>query len=85
MKASRLIIVIALLAMFASCLRQGDPVIPIESKDDFKITYLFEVDGIKVYRFYDGGRFIYFTNKVGNIEYTNINGRQSYKVQTICN
>ena len=71
--------------MFVSCIKEGDHVTPIESKDDFGITYLFEVDGIKVYRFYDGGRFIYFTNKVGNIEYTNSNGKQSHKVQTICN
>jgi len=27
----------------------------------FQVEYLFEKDGIKVYRFYDGGRIHYFT------------------------
>ncbi|WP_289745003.1 DUF4884 domain-containing protein [Paramuribaculum intestinale] len=31
---------------------------------DYKVTLLFEVDGIKVYRFYDG-RAVYFTNANG--------------------
>ncbi len=29
----------------------------------FSVEYLFEKDGIKVYRFYDGGRRHYFTSK----------------------
>ena len=33
-------------------------------KDDaFEVEYLFEKDGIKVYRFYDVGRYHYFTTK----------------------
>ena len=29
----------------------------------FKVEYLFEKDGIKVYRFYDGGHAHYFTSR----------------------
>jgi hypothetical protein len=29
---------------------------------DYKVDYLFEHDGCKVYRFYDRGNYIYFTN-----------------------
>jgi hypothetical protein len=33
-------------------------------KDDvFEVEYLFDKDGVKVYRFEDGGRYHYFTTK----------------------
>jgi len=32
------------------------------NNDDFEVTYLFEKDGIKVYRFSDGLDFHYFTS-----------------------
>lgn len=35
---------------------------------NYKVTLLFEVDGIKVYRFYDG-RAVYFTNANGKTSY----------------
>lgn len=85
MKASRLAVIVIGLVMFTSCLKDGETVRPKDNIDDFQITYLFEVDGIKVYRFYDGGRSIYFTNKESKVEYTSSNGKQTYKVQTICN
>lgn len=46
----------------SSCRKDG-----IESQstnnDEFQVTYLFEKDGIKVYRFYDGLEHHYFTSK----------------------
>jgi Domain of unknown function (DUF4884) len=33
------------------------------NNDDYEVTYLFEKDGIKVYRFYDGLNFHYFTSR----------------------
>jgi D-alanine-D-alanine ligase-like ATP-grasp enzyme len=43
--------------------RQNDPISKEQlGKDDgFEVEYLFEKDGIKVYRFYDNGRTHYFT------------------------
>lgn len=50
---------------FSSC---GIAGIPIQNKapqnnDSYTISYLFEHDGVKVYRFYDMGNYVYFTTK----------------------
>lgn len=42
--------------------------IPLEKKrsennDTYTISYLFEHDGCKVYRFYDNGNYVYFTTR----------------------
>lgn len=44
---------------------------------DFKVGRLFTVDGCTVYRFYDGGRNVYFTNCPGqaNSSYSRSNGK----------
>lgn len=38
-----------------------------ENKGDFKLELLFEKDGCKVYRFYDGGRCVYWADCRGRI------------------
>ncbi|WP_147205776.1 DUF4884 domain-containing protein [Segetibacter aerophilus] len=35
---------------------------PAYNNQTYKIDYLFEHDGCKVYRFYDRGHYVYFTN-----------------------
>ena len=35
---------------------------PAANNQDYKVAYLFEHDGCKVYRFYDHGNCVYFTN-----------------------
>ena len=46
---------------FISCVGDG-----IEksktNNDDYEVTYLFEKDGVKMYRFYDGMHYHYFTS-----------------------
>lgn len=37
---------------------------------DYQVTFLFEVDGVKVYKFYDDSHYVYFTNANGKTEYT---------------
>lgn len=37
-----------------------------QNNDTYKVDYLFEHDGCKVYRFYDNGHFVYFTNCNGD-------------------
>lgn len=37
------------------------------AKADFKIEFLFECDGVKMYRFYDKGRARYFTTGNGRM------------------
>lgn len=55
--------------------------------EDYNVTFLFECDGIKVYRFYDG-KYIYFTNANGVTQYqytTKVGkfGHQTHRVQSI--
>lgn len=56
------LILVAIILTLSSCMGDG-----IEStqtnNDEYKVTYLFEKDGIKVYRFYDGMGHHYFTSK----------------------
>ena len=58
-----LIPIIAILALSSSC--KKDP-ISIEHKGEFKLEFLFESDGCKMYRFIDGGRYIYWSSCSGN-------------------
>jgi len=47
-------------------------------KDDgFEVEYLFEKDGVKVYRFFDAGHFHYFTTG-GETMSTQTAGKQRY-------
>ena len=52
----------------SSCFRNITPQADLASSNpDAKVQLLFEVDGCKVYRFFDRGNFRYFTNcKGGN-------------------
>ena len=48
------------------------------NNDEFKVELLFEHDGIKVYRFLDGSRYHYFTNKGETIS-SQTSGKISYE------
>jgi hypothetical protein len=54
-----IIAVVAILC--AACTKQGTPVQVTGAADDFNVTHLFDKDGCAVYRFYDTGRYHYFT------------------------
>lgn len=58
---------IALFSIVASCtisrpLTSGSS----DNNKTYKVEYLFEHDGCKVYRFMDYGNYVYFTNCEGN-------------------
>lgn len=56
---------IAAAAVFlVSCNKQAQETIQIQNSE-FKVDFLFENDGCKVYRFFDGGRAIYYTDCKG--------------------
>jgi hypothetical protein len=59
MKKILLIAVVAI--MMSSCYKNAQET--STEGNGFNVEYLFEKDGIKVYRFADGGRYHYFTNK----------------------
>jgi hypothetical protein len=56
----KLLGLILIVVLFSSCMGDG-----IErtstNNDEYKVTYLFEKDGVKVYRFHDGLETHYFT------------------------
>jgi hypothetical protein len=51
---------LAVALLLTSCINEPMSVEHTGKNDEFKVEYLFEKDGIKVYRFYDG-RYHYFT------------------------
>ena len=53
--------------LFVSCRKEGTYVPSENAKDDFHIEFLFECDGVKMYRFRDGYRFRYFTTGNGKM------------------
>lgn len=79
--------------IITSCLLMGCTKDIIKTNDEVvaekDVKLLFEYDGVKVYRFYDCDRYIYFTNTGGKVEYTRTyhNGKmvRTEEVQTLCN
>ena len=67
MKKFGILLIVAVL--FTGCVKAGihvkDAFVPAD--EDFKIVFLFEVEGVKIYRFRDTGHWRYFS--VGNGEY----------------
>lgn len=63
----KVIIAILLSVVFVGCTKPGYSVIPNDSRADFEIEYLFECDGVKMYRFYDNGSYRYFTTGNGRM------------------
>ena len=81
------ILIACLLVAFTSCVGEGSEVKVEGSKDDFKVKKLFEVDGVTVYRFSDGDRYVYFTNRKGEVyEERRGDGKttRGERVQTLC-
>lgn len=84
----RLFIASFLFLSLCSCLGEGMPVDATEQKGNFRPEFLFEVDGVRVFRFYDSGRHVYFTNTTGRVEWerTSSNGKRRviYHEATVC-
>ena len=73
----KLLLLLLISITFVSCLGDG-----IEksktNNNDYDVTYLFEKDGIKVYRFSDGLHFHYFTSQ-GETITTQQSGKTDYQ------
>jgi hypothetical protein len=71
-----IIIVIAILLVLAFIRFKDQPIEREQTNNsDYSVSYLFEKDGIKVYRFYDRGEYVYFTSE-GNVTNTNVRYRK---------
>jgi hypothetical protein len=69
MKRTCLILVtFGIALMLTSCFVQR-PIseAPSANNKTYEVSYLFEHDGCKVYRFYDQGHWVYFTNCKGEV------------------
>lgn len=70
----KLILIIPVL--FFSCVEKG-AAIEMNQHGAFQVEFLFEKDGCKMYRFLDGGRYVYWCNCEGkvNADYTSRHGK----------
>lgn len=81
------ILIACLLVAFTSCVGKGSSIEVKDSIDEFKVEKLFVVDGVTVYRFFDGCRYVYFTNRKGEVyEERRSSGKTTSvkRVQTLC-
>ena len=92
MKKIILLLFLSVILLLVSCNgNKGTNVPTSDSINKIKVEKLFVVDGIAVYRFYDGGRVVYFTNKKGVVnalhgEYDPATKTTRTKVvETLCN
>ncbi len=73
------IIFIALgVIIFGACTNEPISSERVGKDSEIKVDYLFQKDGVKVYRFIDGGRVHYFTTNGETIS-TQTEGKQSYQ------
>ncbi len=76
----KLMLIVAATLIVSGCYKDPQS-ISTEGKD-FKVEFLFEKDGIKIYRFLDGGRYHYFTT-LGETMSTRSNGKNSHREENI--
>jgi hypothetical protein len=73
----KLILIIGVAIGLSSC--EGDGIENTKTNnDEYDVTYLFEKDGVKVYRFVDGMRSHYFTTG-GQTMSTQTEGKNNYE------
>lgn len=72
-----------LLVGLSSC-GVNEPLVSTQAENNktYKVDYLFEHDGCKVYRFLDNYQYVYFTNCTGNVTLAN-NDSTNTQIQTI--
>lgn len=81
-KYSISVIILSVVTLFLSCGSIPISEAPPKNNRTYNVSYLFEHEGIKVYRFYDNGEYVYFTNCGGEV--TSIsNDSAKVKIQTI--
>jgi hypothetical protein len=64
--------------IFGACSNEPMSKEQLGKDDGFEVEYLFEKDGVKVYRFWDVGRYHYFTTKGETIS-VQTEGKVTYK------
>lgn len=73
----------AIVMLSISSCKTNKPLISTQAQNNttYEVSYLFEHDGCKVYRFQDDGRYVYFTNCTGDVTSVE-NDSTDTKIQT---
>ena len=72
----KLLLILAISISLTACVKGVKPEGTVT--EQYGVTLLFEKDGIKMYRFYDDGRYHYFTTKGDTIS-SQTSGKTSYE------
>jgi hypothetical protein len=70
------LIIAALSLTLLSCSKEAQSTDKTTNRE-FDVELLFEHEGVKVYRFTDAGRNIYYTDASGSTQWTRSNGKNS--------
>lgn len=75
-KIKTIVVVILLSAFFIGCDEKGRAIDQVQN-GDFNLEFLFEKNGCKMYRFLDGGRYVYWSDCQGKVQsdYTTRSGK----------
>lgn len=84
---SRVLLFVAALALLSLAFSCNQQAIKTETTEvnGIKLELLFEKEGCKVYRFYDGMYYVYWSDCSGRTEYSHKSGKIIYKQQTLNN
>ena len=69
------ILIFLMFISMSSCSGSDNPPIKQSLANGYKVSFLFEIDGCRVYRFVDYGREIYFVNKEGSVSWDQLEGK----------
>ena len=77
-----IVVCIILLTAPTGCAKDAERKVKV-SNPNFDVQLLFEKDGCKIYRFMDGGHYVYWTNCDGNVSYSyqQVTGKSSVTVR----
>lgn len=74
----KILIIVITLSALSGCTNPSIDTQRLGKDDAFEVEYLFEKDGVKVYRFWDAGHFHYFTSN-GETMSTKYTGKTDYQ------
>jgi len=73
---TKTLIILGIALLLTSCIREAQSV--THEGFDFEVEFLFEKDGVKMYRFNDNGRYHYYTDRGETIS-SQENGKTTYE------
>lgn len=79
-KLIELMIVIACVSLFAAIILEKIR-LNKEQSNKYNVTYLFETNNVKVYRFEDNGYYRYLTDSTGKIQWNETTGKTSHNME----